>query len=221
MHARLHRDVWVCDARREQLAQRAKVEGVGGRDAAALRKTVFELLEYGVLQDGVDDEDKRGHDAGEKAGRTLVLEQREQRAERRRRFCGLRARQRGLVAVRLTRRHARVDDPDRVRDEDRCGARKGACHHRLDGCEFLGGAAGLERRFLEEGTRPFVPVVIDKVCDANAEEGGLEACVEPGDALALDDAAGSIEGRRLRTLRFDLGACGERDQGVPVPCISE
>jgi hypothetical protein len=55
-------------------------------------------------------------------------------------------------------------------------------------------------------------VVVDKICDADAEEGRVKACVEARDALALDDAARGIERRRLGALRFDLGAGREGDE---------
>lgn len=51
-------------------------------------------------------------------------------------------------------------------------------------------------------------VVVDEVCDSDAEQGRVHAGVEAGDALALDDAAGSIERRRLSALGLDLGAGG-------------
>jgi hypothetical protein len=63
-------------------------------------------------------------------------------------------------------------------------------------------------------------VVVDKVCDADAEEGRVEAGVEACDALALDDAARSIERRRLGALRFDLGAGREGDERVAGVCVS-
>ena len=63
-------------------------------------------------------------------------------------------------------------------------------------------------------------VVVDKVCDADAEEGRVEAGVEACDALALDDAARGIERRRLGALRFDLGAGREGDERVAGVCVS-
>ena len=63
-------------------------------------------------------------------------------------------------------------------------------------------------------------VVVDKVCDADAEESRVEAGIEAGDALALDDAARGIERRRLGALRFDLGAGREGDERVAGVCVS-
>lgn len=57
-------------------------------------------------------------------------------------------------------------------------------------------------------------VVVHEVGNADTEEGGLEAGVQPGDTLALDDAAGGIKGGKLRAFRLDLGACGERDKRI-------
>lgn len=214
MHPRLDRDVRVGDARRKQLAEGTEVEGVGGCDAAALSKAVLELLEDGVLQDGVDDEDEGGHNAGEQPGGAFLPDESEQCAERGRRLRGLRTREDGLIRLGLARRHARVDDPDGVCDEHSRAACNGARYHGLDGRELLGGPASLERGLLEESTRPFVPVVVDEVCDADAEECGVETGVETCDALALDDAAGGVEGGGLRTFGFDLSPGRERDQGV-------
>ena len=61
-------------------------------------------------------------------------------------------------------------------------------------------------------------VVVDEICDADAEERRVEAGVEAGDTLALDDASRGIERRRLSALRFDLGAGRECDERVAGGC---
>lgn len=63
-------------------------------------------------------------------------------------------------------------------------------------------------------------VVVDKVGDADAEESAVQACIQTRDALAVNDAAGSIERGELRAFGFDLGACGEGDEGVTA-CTRE
>ena len=78
----------------------------------------------------------------------------------------------------------------------------------------------LEGGFFEGGTRPFVPIVVDEVCDADAEEGAVKACVEAGNAFAGDDAFGGVEGRCLGPLRFDLGAGGEGDEWVAMSMLA-
>jgi hypothetical protein len=57
-------------------------------------------------------------------------------------------------------------------------------------------------------------VVVDEVCDANAEEGGVEPGVEAGDAFSLDYAPDGVVGGGVGTFGFDLGAGGEGDEGV-------
>lgn len=210
MHPRLDRDVRVGDAGGDQLAQRAEQEGDEGRDAPLLLQHVLQLLEDRVLQDGIDDEDERRHDAREQRLRPLLLEQRGQRADGARRLRCRRAWQRRPRVRALPRRHARVDDPDRVGEEHRRGAGDGAGHHGLEGCELCG-AAGLAAGGLEGGARPLVPVVVDEVGDADAEEGGVEAGVEAGGALAVEDRFDGREEGGARAGGLDLGARGEGD----------
>ena len=132
MHPALDGDIRVRDARGEELAEGAEIEGVGRGDTALLLEHVLQLLEDGVLQDGVDDEDEGGHDAGEEAQRALIADDGEQGGQGGGRSGGLCAREHLLVGLGLARRHARVDDPDGVGDEDGCAARDGAGDHRLD-----------------------------------------------------------------------------------------
>lgn len=163
VHPALDRDVRVCDAGCEQLAQGTEVESILGRDSALLLEEVLHLLEHGVLQNGVDDEDKRRRDTGEEAQRALLADQGEQGAERRGRGLRRRAGQDLLVGLGLARRHARVDDPDGVCEQHRGGPGDGARDHGFDRRELARGAAGLERGFLEEGARPFVPWAVSVV----------------------------------------------------------
>jgi hypothetical protein len=74
--------------------------------------------------------------------------------------------------------HARVDDPDGVGDDDGCRAGNGACNHGLDRGELLVGAAGGGSGLFEKGTRPLVPVVVDKVGYADAKQRRVDARVE-------------------------------------------
>jgi hypothetical protein len=230
MHPALHRDVRVGDAGREQLAQGAEVEGVLGCDPALLLEEVLHLLEHGVLQDGVDDEDKRGRDTSEQTQRALVADQSEQGSECRGRLRRRAARQDLLVRLGFARRHACVDDPDGVCEQHGGRPGDGACDHGLDRCELARGPAGFERGFLEEGACPFIPlvvsvllhqerrrgctVVVDEVGHGDAEQSGIHARIQPRDALALDDAACSAQCRGLGALRLDLRAGREGDERV-------
>ena len=120
VHAALNCDVRVRDTRSEQLAQRAHVEGIFRCDPPLLLEEVLHLLEDGVLQDGVDHQNQRGSHAGEEAQGPFLADQCEQRGERGGRLGGRGAREHGLVRVVLARRHARVDDPDGVREQHGC-----------------------------------------------------------------------------------------------------
>ena len=220
MHLALDRDVRVGDAGGEELAEGAEHEGDGGRDAAPLLDRVLHLLKQGVLQDRVDDEHQGGHDAREEGLGPLRLEQVQEGADGGRLLgLGGAAREsRGGVVLggRLAGGHARVDDPDGVGQDDGGGAGDGAGDHALDRGQLLGGAAGLDGGGLEEGAGPLVPVVVDKVGDADAEQGRREARVEARDALARDDLLDGGQEGRLGALRLDLGAGGEGDERVAV-----
>jgi len=61
-------------------------------------------------------------------------------------------------------------------------------------------------------------VIVDKVCDADAEEGGVETRVEACNAFSLYDAPGGVVGGGLRAFGLDLGAGGEGDEGVAGRC---
>lgn len=203
VHLALDGDVRVGDGSGEQLAQRAQEESHGGcRVPLAPRLVdVLHLLEERVLQDGIDDEHQRGDDAAEQGLRPLLTQQRHQRAQGRgglgpglllgRDGAGAAALDHDLLRrlKRLApRRHPRVDDPDRVRQDHGGGARERARHHRFYCCELLGGAPRAEGGGLEEGARPLVPVVVDEVGHADPEDGAVEPRVEAGYALARYDA---------------------------------
>lgn len=217
VHLRLDRDVRVGDARGEELAEGAEDKGDAGRDAALLLDHVLHLLEQGVLQDGVDDEDEGGDDAAEQGLGPLLLEQGQQGADGGRAALALGAGLAGallLLDVALARRHARVDDPDGVGQDDGGGAGEGAGHHGLERRQLGSRAAGLLRRLLEEGPRPLVPVVVDKVGHADAEHGRVQAGVQARHALARDDAPHRRQEGRLAPGRLDLRARRQGDQGV-------
>lgn len=59
-------------------------------------------------------------------------------------------------------------------------------------------------------------VVVDKVGDADAEQGRLEAGIQARHALALDDALRGVEGGGLGALGFDLCAGRQGDERVAV-----
>ena len=70
----LNRDVWVRDARGGQLAESSEQEAVGCGHLATLLEHLLELLENGVLQDRVDDQDERGQHAGEQTSGTVLAD---------------------------------------------------------------------------------------------------------------------------------------------------
>lgn len=159
MHAALDSDVRVGNARGQQLAQGTQVEGVLWCDTPPLLEHLLELLEDGILENGVDDQDQGRHDTGEQARKALFAHKGEEGAERRRGFLrGCRSAWERLVrGLRLARRHARVYHPDGVGHEDGGATSEGARHHGLDGRELRGSATGFERGLFEEGAGPFVP----------------------------------------------------------------
>ena len=141
MRARLDRDVRVCNAGGGQLAQGAEQEAVGGSHLATLLEHLLQLLEDGVLQDRVDDQDERGQHAGEQASGTILADDLEEGRE----SVGLALLLRCHLAVlggkeRLARLflacgHASVDDPDGVGDEDGGGTGESARGHGLESAE--------------------------------------------------------------------------------------
>lgn len=227
MHLAFHRNIGVCDRRSEQLADGAEEEGHGGRDVALAAGLghVLHLLEEGVLQDGVDDEDEGGDDAAEQGAGPFLPQQRHERADGGGRLGlprhGLRAAALDDELLRRLERlpargHARVDYPDRVRQDHGRGPRQRARHHRLHRRQLLRRPPGLGRRRLEEGACPLVPVVVDEVGHTDAEHGAVEPRVQARHALARDDALHGRQEGRLGSFRLDLRARGEGDEGVSI-----
>lgn len=218
MHLALDRDIRVGNTGSKQLTQGAQEERHGGSDPPLLLNGILHLLEQSVLQDGVDHQDQRRHHTGEQGLGALVLEERREGSQGRRLLGGCTARQSLtlLVVRRLPGSHPRVDHPNGVRQDDRGRTSDGAGDHTLHSGEFLGGTPGLDRRGLEEGAGPFVPVVVDEVGHTDAEEGGGEARVEARDSLAGDDLLDGGEEARVCALGFDLGAGREGYQGVAI-----
>ena len=177
------------------------------------------------MQDRVYDENKGGEHAREESGWALGTEECHEGGDRRwfLRFTTRRrgrSRERRRATARRGRRrrssssagsHAGIDNPDRIRDEDCSGACDGACEDGVEGGEGRGAAGAEEGR-----SRGLVPVVVDEVGDGDAEEGGVEARVEAGDAFALDDAPDGVVGCGLGPFGLDLGTGGEGDEGVAV-----
>ncbi len=217
MHLALDGDVGVGDGGSEELAQGAEEEGNGGRDLAATLDGILHLLKERVLQDGVDDEHQGGHDAGKESLGPFPLQQGHERGQRRRAAGGLALAEASLevgVGVVLVGGDAGVDDPDGVGEDDGGGAGDSAGNHGLDRRELLARAAGLDSGGLEEGARPLVPVVVDKVGDADAEQRRVNARVEAGDALAGDDFLHGITEFAIGLFRFDLRAGRQGDERV-------
>lgn len=59
-------------------------------------------------------------------------------------------------------------------------------------------------------------VVVHKIRNADAEKGGVEACVQSCNPLSLQNAPDCIERTRTRAFGLHLGAGGECYQGVPT-----
>ena len=216
MHLALDSDVRVGDGSGEELSQRAEEEGDSRSDLPGLFDPVLHLLEESVLKNRVDDEDQRWENAGEQSRRSLVLEEQHQSADGGGSF-GLGRLDAGLyigVLVLLAGGDAGVDDPDGVGHDDRGGPSNGAGDHGLDGGELLIGAAGLGGGLLEEITSPLVPVVVDEVGDADAEQGRVDAGVQPGYAFSGDDLLHGIDELALSFLGLDLSSGGECDERV-------
>lgn len=215
MHLSLDGNVRVGDGSSKQLAQGAEEEGDSRSHLATLLNCVLELLEESVLENRVDNEDKSRDDTREKSLRTLVLEEQQQSADGagslgRLRLAGLDV----LLLLLLASGDSGVDDPDRVGDDDGGRTSDSTSNHGLDGGELGASATGLGSGLLEETASPFIPVVVDKVGDADAEEGRVNTGVETRDTLAGDDVANSLAELALGLLRLDLSACGEGDERV-------
>ena len=219
MHATLDGDVRVRNARRKQLAQSTKVETIRRRHPTLLLQNLLQLLEEGILQDRVDNEHESGYDARKETREALIPDNRQERANSGRlRGFGLLLRTLSGISISLSfaRRHARVDDPDRVCNKHGSATCQRARDHALDGRELAARAAGFDRRLLEPCSGPLVPVVVDKVGQADTEERAVETCIETWDTLTLDDAPGSCEGAGLRAFGLNLSAGGEGNERVAV-----
>lgn len=217
MHAALHRDIRVRDTRRQQLAQRTYQEDVERPQFPPLLHHLLQLLKDGVLQDRVDDQHQRRHHAREQRQRPFLPDERQERTHRRGSLLGRRAWNERLVGLRvaLARRHARVDDPDGVREQHRRRPSNGTRDHTLKGRETVGEPAWGERRTtLKRGASPFVPVVVDEVCDGYAEEGGVETRIESCQSFAIEDVLDCFEDRGRGAFGLDLSACGEGDERI-------
>ena len=218
VHLRLDSDVRVGNRSSKQLAQGTKEEGNSRSHLATLLNRVLELLEQSVLKNGVDDEDKSWDDTSEKGLGTLVLEKQQQSADgagslgRLGRLACLNI----LLLLLLASSDSGVDNPDGVGDDNGSGASNGTGDHRLNGSELGASATSLSSGFLEERAGPFVPVVVDKVGNADAEEGRVNTGVKTRDTLASDDVTNSLAEIALGLLGLDLGACRESNKRVAL-----
>jgi hypothetical protein len=134
----LDRDVRVRDARGGQLAEGSEQEAVGCGHLATLLEHLLQLLEDGVLQDRVDDQDECGQHAGEQTSRTVLaddLEEGRQSAWLASLLHFHVADLDGLFGLGLAGGHAGVDDPDRVGDEHGGRAGESTRGHGLEGAE--------------------------------------------------------------------------------------
>lgn len=114
----------------------------------------------------------------------------------------------------FVRGDAGIDDPDGVGQDDSGGAGNGAGDHGLDRGELLAGAAGLDGGGLEEGACPLIPVVVDKVGDADAEQRRVDARVKAGDALAGNNFLHGVAELAVGLFRLDLRAGRQGDERV-------
>lgn len=136
----LDSDVWVRDASSSKLAQGSKQEAVSGGHLPAPLEHLLQLLEDGVLENRVDDQDQSWQHAGEEACRTILTDDLEEGGQRVRRtflLCdswdfALLSWKNRLAGLRLACSHAGVDDPDRVCDQYSGGTSEGTRSHRLE-----------------------------------------------------------------------------------------
>lgn len=219
VHLALDGDVWVRHRRGKELAQGAEEEGDSRSHLSPLLDVVLHLLEERVLKNGVDNQDQRGQDTGEKALRTLVLEEGHEGANRGWRLSGLASLEVSLGVV-LARGDTSVHNPDGVGDDDSGRTGDGAGDHGLNCRELLVGASGRGGGLLEEGTGPLIPVVVDEVGNADSKERRVNASVQAGNAFAGDNLLDSFGKLCLRLLGLDLSACRQGDQRIPRgrPC---
>lgn len=194
MGPRLDGDVRISDARGSQLAQGTQHERVCRSHFPSLLECLLQLLENRVLQDGVHDEDQCWQDTGEETEEAIFTDD----LEESRNGAGLGGVDLSLLALLereslgglvFTSRHACVDDPDGVGEENGGRAGERSRSHRLESGELF-----LPRGPLEEGTRELIPIVVDKVRHGNAKERAVQTRVQTHDALAVNDALGCIQG---------------------------
>lgn len=215
VHLTLDSNVRVRHRRGEELAKGTEEEGHCGRDLSSLFDIVLHLLEERILKNGVDDQDQRRQDAGEESLGTLVLKEGHQRAQ----GCGLPGRLARLqvgLGVLLARGDASVDNPDGVGDNDGGRAGDGASNHGLNSGELLAGATSRGGGLLEEGPGPLIPVVVDKVGDADAKERRVDARIQSGNPLARDNLLDSVDELALGLFGLDLSAGGEGNERIAV-----
>ena len=126
------------------------------------------MLKDRVLQYRIDHQHQRRQHTRKQRPRPFLFEQRHHRRNRRRllrravRLCAWRGqaaggRRRGAGGLRSARRHARVDDPDGVRDQHGRGAGDRAREHGFQRRQLGAGAGGADGGAFEVGAGPFVP----------------------------------------------------------------
>lgn len=212
MSSRLDSDVRVSDGGGCELAQSTEVEAVLGCDTTTLLNRLFQLLENGVLEDRVDDQHKSWQHTREESHEALILDDSQKRADGAGAellgLCSLLGGKSTLVALVLAGCHASVDDPDGVGDEHGCASSNRTSDHALQCAELASvGTVGSLCSLDESSTGPFVPVVVDKVGNTDAEKSRLETCVKTADTFASDDFASCCKHVGVGFLGFDLSAC--------------
>ena len=216
VHLALDGDVGVSHRGGKELAKSAKEEGDGRSHLPTLLDVVLHLLEQGVLQNGVDDEHQGWHDTSKEGLGTLVLKESHQRTDGGRVCLLLDPLLEVAFVIALAGGDAGVDNPDGVGDDDGRGTGNGTSNHGLDGGELLVGATSSGSGLLEELLGPFVPVVVDEVGDTDAEESGVDAGVETGNAFAGNNFLDSIDEFALGLFGFDLGAGRESNERIAL-----
>ena len=162
MHPALHRNIWVRDTSRQQLAKRSKKECVSWRNSSPLLKHIFQLFKYCVLQYRIYYQNERRQHPCEKCSGTISFKKFRQSCEARW-FSSWLVGHRGRYGkvrrgeIRLGGCHPRVDNPYWIRNEDSGAASDSSSDHRFDGCELLRRARATNCCTFEEGTSPLIP----------------------------------------------------------------
>jgi hypothetical protein len=222
VHLALDGDVRIGHRSGKELAKGAEEKGDGGSDLALLLNCVLHLLEQSVLQNWVDDENKGRNNTSEEGLRSLILEKRHQGTNGTRsldRLRGLASLHIGLLVL-LAGRDSGVDDPDGIGNNDGGRSRNCSGDHGLDGSELLVRATGLGRRLLKESPGPLIPIVVDEVGDADAEQGRVNTGVEARDTFASDNLLDGLDKLALGLLGLDLCASGKGDERVSGCCVN-